>query len=72
MEGREDTQETQYGQEYTEWTDTSWVHADSWTDADRWSSDWSTDLWTVPAWEQAAPKLPPTQEQSNPPHGGSI
>ena len=73
MEGHEDKQETQTGQEYTEWTDTSWDHADNWTDG--WSSDWSTDLWTDPVWEQAARQLPstqPSQEQTNPTHGGSI
>ena len=38
-------------------------------------SDWSTDLWTDLAWEQAARKLPstqPAQEQSNKTYGGSI
>ena len=33
MQGHEDTEETQTGQ-YTEWTDTSWDHSNSWTDAD--------------------------------------
>ena len=41
MPEREDTQETQTRQKYTEWTDTIWDHADSWTDADWCSSDWS-------------------------------
>ena len=77
MEGHEDRQETQTGEEHTEWTDTSLDHdhADNWTDADWWSIDWSTDLWTDPAWEQAARQLPSTQlaqEQSNPTQGRSI
>ena len=37
MEGHEDKQERQIGQEYTEWTD--------------WGlSDWSTELWNDLAW----------------------
>ena len=54
----------------TEWLDASWDHVNNW-----WSSDWSTDLWNDPAWEQAARQLPPTQpvqEQSNPTSGRSI
>ena len=54
QEEREDKQETQTGQEYTEWTDTRRKSADNHTDADRRSCDWSADLWTDPAWEQAA------------------
>ena len=50
MEGHKDQQEAQAGQEYTEWTDTSWDHVDKWTDADWWSSDCSTDLWADPSW----------------------
>ena len=38
MERHEDKQETPTGQEYTEWTDTSWDLADNWTDADWWST----------------------------------
>ena len=34
MEGHEDQHETQGGQEYTEWNDTSWDHFDKWTDTD--------------------------------------
>ena len=70
MERQEDKQETQTGEEHTEWTDTSWDYADNWTVkrlehrfADR------------PAWEQAARRLPPTQpaqEECDPTHGGSI
>ena len=62
-------------QDHTEWTDTNWDHADKWNDAGWWTSDWSTDLWADLAWEQAAgPLAPPqpSQEQSNPTHGGSI
>ena len=73
--GYDDTQDTQTGQDYTEWTGTIWDHADSWTDADLLSSDWSVDLWTDPALEQAAGQLAPTQlaqTQSNPTHGGRI
>ena len=73
--GHEDKQEPPTGQEYTEWTDTSWDHADNWIDAERWSSDRSTDWWTDPAWEPAARQLPttrPPQEQSNPTLGGII
>ena len=33
MEGFEDKQETQTNHEYTEWTDTTWDHADNWADA---------------------------------------
>ena len=33
MEGHDDKQETQSGQENTEWTDTSWDHADNWNHA---------------------------------------
>ena len=51
MEGHDDTQDTQTSQDYTEWTDTSWDHADNCTDADGWSSDWSTDLWGWPCME---------------------
>ena len=61
--------------DHTVWTDTSWDRADNWTDADWWSNDWSTDLRTDPAWEQAVKQLPstqPAQEQSNPTHGGNI
>ena len=75
MEGHEDTQETKTGQENTEWTYTSWDDADNWTDEDCWSSEWSTDLWNDPAWEQAARQLSPTQpaqEQANPTHRGNI
>ena len=75
MEGHEDKRETQTEQEYTDWTDTSWVHADKWIDADWRSSDWRTGLWNDPALEQAARQLPSTQpapEQSHPTHGGSI
>ena len=38
MEVHEDKKRTQTGQEYTQYTDTSWDHADNWTDADWWSS----------------------------------
>ena len=44
MEGHDDKPETQTSQEHAGWTDTTWDHADKWTDADWWSSDWSTDL----------------------------
>ena len=54
MERHEDQQETQAGEEATELTDTSSDHVDKWTDADWWSSDWSTDLWADLSWEQAA------------------
>ena len=70
MEEHDDKQETQTGQEETEWTGTSWDHADNLTDADWWSSDWSTDLWTDPAWEQAARQLPPLK--ISPTQGRSI
>ena len=69
----EDKQEAQTGREDTEWTDTSWDHADNWTDL--WSSDWSTDLWNDLAWEQAARQsssTQPGQEQFNPTQGRSI
>ena len=52
---------TQTGQEYTEQTDTSWDHADNWPDADWWSNDWSTELRTDLAREQAARQLLSTQ-----------
>ena len=74
MEEHDDAQDTRTGQDCTAWTDTSWDHADSWTDAAWWSSDWGTDVWAAPAWEQAARQLPPSQpaqEQPNPAHGGS-
>ena len=54
MEGHDDAQDTQTCQNDTKWTDTSWDHADNWTDADKCSSDWSTDLWADPAREQSA------------------
>ena len=75
MEGHDDTQETQTGQEYTEWTDTSWDRADTWTDADCKSSDWSTDLWADPAWEPAVTLHDRRNLLENNPiqlHGGSI
>ena len=75
MEGAKTNKKTPTGQESTEWTDTSWDHADDWTDADWSSSDWSTDLWNDPAWEHAARHLPSTQqaqEQSSSTRGGSI
>ena len=39
MEEHQDKQGTHTGQEYTEWTDTSWDHAGNWTDTDWWSTD---------------------------------
>ena len=50
-------------------------HANNWTDADWWSSDWSTDVLADPAWEQTARQLPPTllaQVQCNPTHVESM
>ena len=44
-------------------TDTSWEHADTWTDADWWSSDWSPDFWADLAWEPAARQLPPAHPE---------
>ena len=72
--GTTKTQDTQTSQDNTVWTDTSWDHADNWTDADWWSGDWSTDLW-ADAWEQAAGQWAPpqpAQERSNSTHGGNI
>ena len=72
MERHEDKQETQTGQEYTEWTDTSWITL---TTGLMQTGDRSTDLWTDLAREQAARQLPsmqPAEEQSNQTQGGSI
>ena len=64
MEEHDDTQDTQISQDCTQWTDTSWDHADNWNDAGLVAMRLEQ---ADPAWAQAARQLAPPQPAQNRP-----